>query len=322
MPNYLYLSIVKVTSAEIALPLFVAPVLGGARLAAIEKVRIMTSDCDSSKFGKAGQPIPPPSSKVGGVELPGSPPSPPPCVEGESGTGCDMIPEDEVDQTDCDETETEHFLKVETVRRYNDTALVFLMANNQALYVWNGETVYVDAEGTSFPVCEATATCAALYVDDNDEKEQLEKKAHAALEAGGFTEAAGRRQLSHFFCDACRVRAGWTVGKTGGKTGGTEIVVTQAQLERILEGNPDFCTSACLEAIELGPRRSLHYGHVHAWDGTGSGYDPCSTYSHNSKQKGKGAIHRSTSVLTSTTDEELLRCLKSSSFMDCIELFD
>ena len=95
--------------------------------------------------------------------------------------------------TDCpDETETEHFLKVETVRRYNDTALVFLMANNQALFVWNGETVYVDANGTSYPVCEATATCAALYVDDNDEKEQLEEKANAALEAGGFTEAAAR----------------------------------------------------------------------------------------------------------------------------------
>eukprot|EP00964_Phaeocystis_antarctica_P011236 scaffold6193_cov61-Phaeocystis_antarctica.AAC.2 len=250
MPNYLYLSIVKVTSAEIALPLFVAPVLGGARLAAIEKVRIMTSDCDSSKFGKAGQPIPPPSSKVGGVELPGSPPSPPPCVEGESGTGCDMIPEDEVDQTDCDETETEHFLKVETVRRYNDTALVFLMANNQSLYVWNGETVYVDAEGTSFSVCEATATCAALYVDDNDEKEQLEEKAYAALEAGGFTEAAGHhgRQL-HIMGRKCRGHAGKRDGK-------------------------------------------------------------------------KGSRFRMTSVLTSTNDEELLRCLKSSSFMDCIERFD
>ena len=93
------------------------------------------------------------------------------------------------------ETETEHFLKVETVKRYNDTALVFLMANNQALFVWNGETVYVNANGTAYPVCEATATCAALYVDDNDEKEQLEEKANAALEAGGFTEAAARRRL-------------------------------------------------------------------------------------------------------------------------------
>jgi len=102
-----------------------------------------------------------------------------------------------VKTTDCpNETETEHFLKVETVRRYNDTALVFLMANNQALFVWNGETVYVNANGTAYPVCEATATCAALYVDDNDEKEQLEEKANAALEAGGFTEAAARRRLS------------------------------------------------------------------------------------------------------------------------------
>ena len=98
--------------------------------------------------------------------------------------------------TDCpDETETEHFLKVETVRRYNDTALVFVMANNQALFVWNGETIYVNANGTAYPVCEATATCAALYVDDNEEKEQLEEKANAALEAGGFTEAAARRRL-------------------------------------------------------------------------------------------------------------------------------
>ena len=103
----------------------------------------------------------------------------------------------------ADETETETeivkelILKVETVERYNDTALVFLMANNQALFVWNGETVYKDANGTLYPVCEATATCAALYVDDNDEKEQLEEKANAALEAGGFTEAimSERRRL-------------------------------------------------------------------------------------------------------------------------------
>ena len=107
--------------------------------------------------------------------------------------------------TDCpDETETEHFLKVETVRRYNDTALVFVMANNQALFVWNGETIYVNANGTAYPVCEATATCAALYVDDNDEKEQLEEKANAALEAGGFTEAAARRRLGPWWhCPTC-----------------------------------------------------------------------------------------------------------------------
>ena len=103
------------------------------------------------------------------------------------------------DETAETETEivTELFLKVETVKRYNDTALVFLMANDQALFVWNGETVYKNANGTLYPVCEATATCAALYVDDNDEKEQLEDKANAALEAGGFTEAAAaaRRRL-------------------------------------------------------------------------------------------------------------------------------
>ena len=74
-------------------------------------------------------------------------------------------------------TETvERFLKVETVERYNDTALVFRMANNQAVHVWNGETVYVDAHGTAYPVCEAEATCAALYVDDHHEKEQLVEK--------------------------------------------------------------------------------------------------------------------------------------------------
>ena len=106
-----------------------------------------------------------------------------------------------IDFADETETETEIvtelFLKVETVKRYNDTALVFLMANDQALFVWNGETVYKNANGTLYPVCEATATCAALYVDDNDEKEQLEDKANAALEAGGFTEAAAaaRRRL-------------------------------------------------------------------------------------------------------------------------------
>ena len=104
----------------------------------------------------------------------------------------------------ANETETELFLKVETVRRYNDTALVFLMANNQALFVWNGETVYKDANGTLYPVCEATATCAVLYVDDNDEKEQLVEKANAALEAGGFTEAAARRRLwGSSWCASC-----------------------------------------------------------------------------------------------------------------------
>jgi len=132
--------VVKVTSAKIGLPLYVAAVMDGERLAAIEKVRVKTSNGP-------------------------------------------------------DETEIEHFLKVETVRRFNDTALVFLMANNQALFVWNGETFYVDANDTMYPVCEATATCAALYVDDHDETKQLEEKAIAALEAGGFIEAAGRRRL-------------------------------------------------------------------------------------------------------------------------------
>jgi len=137
--------VLKVTSAKISLPLFVAPVMDGPRLAAIEKVSVKTAGF-------------------------------------------------------ANEAETELFLKVETVRRYNDTALVFLMANDQALFVWNGETVYKDANGTLYPVCEATATCAALYVDDNDEKEQLEEKANAALEAGGFTEAAARRRLLRFPC--------------------------------------------------------------------------------------------------------------------------
>ena len=298
MPNYpsIYLSIVKVTSAEIALPLFVAPVLGGARLAAVEKVRIRTSDCDSSKVGKTGPPSPPPSSKVGGVEPPSPSPSPPPCVEGESGAGCDVVPEDEVDQTDCDEMQTEHFLKVETVRRYNDTALVFLMANNQSLYVWNGETVYVDAEGTSFSVCEATATCAALYVDDNDEKEQLEEKAYAALEAGGFTDtAAGRRRLWHdeSFCDVCEARQ---FGIKSKGTGGEKLEVL---LDGLLAQDADFCNHACDQHAEQMRCEA----------------------SANTK-RGKGHSHRMTSVLTSTNDEELLRCLKSSSFMDCIERFD
>ena len=125
-------------------------------------------------------------------------------------------------------------------------------------YAWNGETVYVDAEGTSFSVCEATATCAALYVDDNDEKEQLEEKAYAALEAGGFTEAAGHhgRQLH------------------------TDV------------------------------RRHAH-GKCKRRPGKGEG-----------NVAGKTSKFRMTSVLTSTNDEELLRCLKSSSFMDCIERFD
>jgi len=134
--------IVKVAPAQIGLPLFVAPVMDGERLASIEKVRVKTSDCANNKTATV-----------------------------------------------------ERFLKVETVERYNDTALVFRMANNQAVHVWNGETVYVDAHGTAYPVCEAEATCAALYVDDHHEKEQLVEAAGAALEAGGFTEAAARRRL-------------------------------------------------------------------------------------------------------------------------------
>ena len=112
--------IVKVAPAQIGLPLFVAPVMDGERLASIEKVRVKTADCANNKTATV-----------------------------------------------------ERFLKVETVERYNDTALVFRMANNQAVHVWNGETVYVDAHGTAYPVCEAEATCAALYVDDHHEKEQV-----------------------------------------------------------------------------------------------------------------------------------------------------
>ena len=76
-----------------------------------------------------------------------------------------------------------------------------------------------------------------------------------------------------------------------------------------MEGNPDFCTSACQRASQKGPRGEFRCS-ASASEKAGS------------KQKGKGAGHRSTRVLTSTKDEELLRCLKSSSFMDCIELFD
>ena len=124
----------------------------------------------------------------------------------------DFADETETETKTETETVTELFLKVETVKRYNDTALVFLMANNQALFVWNGETVYKDANGTLYPVCEATATCAALYVDDNDEKEQLVEKANAALEAGGFTEAAARRRLGSWWdmpCLHCVALAWW-----------------------------------------------------------------------------------------------------------------
>ena len=152
LSHYLPIYLAKVTSAKIGLPLFVAPVMDGARLAAIEKVSVKIID---------------------------------------------FADETETETETETEAVTELFLKVETVERYNDTALVFLMANNQALFVWNGETVYKNANGTLYPVCEATATCAALYVDDNDEKEQLEEKANAALEAGGFTEAimSERRRL-------------------------------------------------------------------------------------------------------------------------------
>ena len=59
-----------------------------------------------------------------------------------------------VKTADCanNKTETvERFLKVETVERYNDTALVFRMANNQAVHLWNGET------GKTEQLCEVPA---------------------------------------------------------------------------------------------------------------------------------------------------------------------
>ena len=250
LSNYpIYLA--KVTSAKIGLPLFVAPVMDGPRLAAIEKVSVKIID---------------------------------------------FADETETETKTETETVTELFLKVETVKRYNDTALVFLMANNQALFVWNGETVYEDANGTFYPVCEATATCAALYVDDNDEKEQLEEKAYAALEAGGFTDtAAGRRRLWHdeSFCDVCEARQ---FGIKSKGTGGEKLEVL---LDGLLAQDADFCNHACDQHAEQMRCEA----------------------SANTK-RGKGHSHRMTSVLTSTNDEELLRCLKSSSFMDCIERFD
>ena len=94
-----------------------------------------------------------------------------------------------------DGTMTKHFLKVQKVQVFNDTAAIFSVANNEAVHVWNGDAFFVTANGTAYRVCEATATCAALYVDDKDEKEQLEEKANAALVAGGFIEAAERRRL-------------------------------------------------------------------------------------------------------------------------------
>ena len=82
----------------------------------------------------------------------------------------------------------------------NDTAAIFDAANNEAVFVWNGDTYFVSANGTAYPVCKASATCAALYVDDEDEKEQLEEKATAALVAGGFVEAVERRRLGDDWC--------------------------------------------------------------------------------------------------------------------------
>jgi len=125
--------VVMTAPAIIGLPLIVAPVLDGTRLAAINEVSVKTSNCP-------------------------------------------------------DEGEIERFLKVESIERHNNTAVVFHMANNEAVYVWNGATFFVDANSTAYPVCKATATCAALYVDDKGEKEELEEKTYAALVAGGFVE--------------------------------------------------------------------------------------------------------------------------------------
>jgi len=136
--------VVMTAPAIIGLPLIVAPVLDGTRLAAINEVSVKTSNYP-------------------------------------------------------DEGETERYLKVESVVRHNNTAVVFRMANNEAVYVWNGATFFVDANRTAYPVCEATASCAALYVDDKGEKEELEEKAKAALMAGGFVEAAERRRLGEWY---------------------------------------------------------------------------------------------------------------------------
>jgi len=132
--------VVMTAPAIIGLPLIVAPVLDGTRLAAINEVSVKTSNCP-------------------------------------------------------DEGETERFLKVESVTRYNNTAVVFRMANNEAVFVWNGEAFFVDANRTAHQVCKATATCAALYVDDKGEKQELVDEAKAALMAGGFAGAAERRRL-------------------------------------------------------------------------------------------------------------------------------
>ena len=135
--------VVAVRSAKVALPLRVAPVMDGARLAAINEVSITILD-------------------------------------GPDGTLA---------------TATTHFLKVKKVQLFNNTAAIFSVANSEAVFVWNGETTFVDANGTTYSVCEATTTCAALYVDNKAEKEQLEAQADDALVAGGFMEAADRRRL-------------------------------------------------------------------------------------------------------------------------------
>ena len=79
----------------------------------------------------------------------------------------------------------------------NDTAAIFDAANNEAVFVWNGDTYFVSANGTAYPVCKASATCAALYVNGEDEKDELEEKATAALVAAGFYEAVDRRRVFH-----------------------------------------------------------------------------------------------------------------------------
>ena len=96
-----------------------------------------------------------------------------------------------------DGAEITYYLKVQKVSVINNTAAIFEAANDEAIFVWNGDTYFVNANGTAYPVCKEEATCAALYVNDEDEKDELEEKATAALEAGGFTEAVDRRRVFH-----------------------------------------------------------------------------------------------------------------------------
>ena len=67
-----------------------------------------------------------------------------------------------------DEAEITYYLKVDEVSVINDTVAIFRAANDKAVFVWNGDTFLVNANGTEYPVCQASATCAALYVNDED----------------------------------------------------------------------------------------------------------------------------------------------------------